>query len=567
MLGKLLHKVDPGCECDRIVLVALCAIYAWNDMKHTGLERFLDKIKSDPTNEILRNRLLILLEELDGSQCEVKLNFIRRLGKIFVGIDYRLALKFAYRSYFEAEALGPRKSHSMRLRAMAVLIDSFVAAGMGAKAEILRVELERMRNEFEPGTSVERVSQLMQHYNQKSELMALQGPSDEGGLAHPKVSIAQEPKVKPAELGDGNGSELATVYEPAFQMEKSPQTGGDQANKVVALVGRNDEDSNKIDDSVSNDLSRQEGDDVDHTVVMSSADESQLNETTEVSQPLSLLSDEEIAGESGLKIMTKDNFPQSQYLGEQSTSQPELHNDPERQPSKREQQEAALVVALCEHYCQHEMLGECDALVRTLAPQVYRLVQPKWQQLRQQIQDDGAKFGQVGHCAVEDPLSEPFWSLFTTHVQALDPSKGVLARVPDKQVKKRFLTLVDKLVSQPSLAGKRVVTYLAWEFLQPTLCLDLLEQAELSNEALAFYEFYLDILLANGKAQWALRSIGEVVQFNQDATWAFSLYQKIPRVWQMLQVRGFRWAWSDGVDAFLDRLFCREIPSLTISPT
>jgi hypothetical protein len=101
-----------------------------------------------------------------------------------------------------------------------------------------------------------------------------------------------------------------------------------------------------------------------------------------------------------------------------------------------------------------------------------------------------------------------------------------------------------------------------WGETQDAECVHTLEHLALTRASVGFWGLYLDALIASGRARRALAEVQAHLGVAKSLDFAVVAWRRLPVIWDALGMRGFAWREEDGVGALIVRLSERPRPKL-----
>ena len=185
-------------------------------MIHVGLEAILKKIQQEPKNEVLVKRFLVLLSELNDQSGKLDLSL--RLAEALLWVDPSRSISLGFDVFKKSQQVEKNRRLPLRVRSLTVLITALKQKGAVAKAEILKIELDRLKAKSSKGEEATRVNKLLLGMN-------LEEPG-----ADEKVA-----QVKIPEIGLFGDKPPAGIQSKPLSPEEPPKTPKKKIDSYVDL--------------------------------------------------------------------------------------------------------------------------------------------------------------------------------------------------------------------------------------------------------------------------------------------------------------------------------------------
>lgn len=168
--------------------------------------------------------------------------------------------------------------------------------------------------------------------------------------------------------------------------------------------------------------------------------------------------------------------------------------------------------------------------------------------------------GELANLAAKAPaLLVPYSRV--EQVQAIVARPGALRPLPDGLIR-QLVELDHTQAGALDLKWNFIQALFSGSGGQDPRMVPLLEAMGLTDASPGFLGSYLDGLLAAGRSRRALVEMRRVLTARPHLAWAHVVWARLPRLWTMQRVHGFVWSEDDGVPSLLAKLAQRPRPKL-----
>ena len=542
-----------------------------------GLEAILKKIEQQPSNEVLLNRFLVLISEMEDT--ELKSGYLLRVANAVVTVEARTALTVGTElikneSYLLA---NPEAAHSL----IQTLLKALRNTGATAKAEMLSIELEKWRRSA--GTAGVGRKEIIQRI-WKLFGIAFIDPQPEPSYQGGSIPIYPEDESKEKLFTGSSINEVEVektglkkpmpipppVEEPSIKISRSPKPEK-QKIKPPKREAKPKKERIKIPEK-------------------SPRKEQPKPRASEQKVPVAPTPAKKPAAKSKSRLprFNLKDLPLMRQKTPNSAPQPvQQAQQPQPQPPVRAAQvsvsyraedvrkiEVVILADLVNLYRSFHMSEAEENLFRGIRKDMRSEIEIFLKTLRNKnpyqslIQNEAPTGLEFSTLLSEDS----FWHQINAYFTA--PETGL--RYDERQLTKKsqsdgwfeatgshqgLVNFLNQWVPEKVSMRKEFLGEV-WGKLSYSSVRGLLVACHEGRNFYRFWGDYLDLLIEQNQPRTILLKVRKSSLEEENLIWALISWPRLIQAWHMLGLEGFAWKPEEGVGLFIRRLKTREMPSL-----